>query len=188
MTDNDLMTAVRESFHGVHSATGVDRIESRGRTLRTRRRAAGLAGAVAAGVAAAVAVTSLGPAGHQPSHSGGIRLAAWTVTKQANGTIDVTLRQLSDPAGLQRTLRADGLPAAVTFSGQLPSSCQRFVAGGDVIKQVFSGRQVGGYPVMVIHPAALPAGAGVAINPPDESPITNVAIGLVHTSPQCTGS
>jgi hypothetical protein len=187
MTDNDLMTAVRESFSGVHSATPVARIDSRGRTLRTRRRAAGLAGSLAIGAAAAAAVTSLGPAGHPPGHPGGIRLAAWTVAKQANGTIDVTIRQLRDPAGLQRTLRADGLPAAVTFSGQLPASCQRLVAGGDVIKQVFSSRQVGGYPVMVIHPAALPAGAGVAINPPDQSPITNVAIGLVHTSPQCTG-
>lgn len=188
MTDNDLMTAVREAFNGVHSATGVDRIESRGRTLRARRRAAGLAGALGVGAAAAVAVTSLGPAGHQPSHSGGIRLAAWTVVRQADGTIDVTLRQLRDPAGLQRTLRADGLPTTVTFSGQLPSSCQRFVASGDVIKRVFSGRQVGGYPVMVIHPAALPAGTGVAINPLDQWPITNVAIGLVQASPQCTGS
>src|SRR6516162_6549728 len=141
MTDNDLITAVRESFTGVRSATGVDRIENRGRALRTRRRAAGLAGAVAVGAAAAVAVTALGPAGHQPSHQGGIQLAAWTVVRQADGTIEVTLRQLRDPAGLQRTLRADGLPAAVTFTGQLPSSCQRFAASGVVIKQVFSGRQ-----------------------------------------------
>jgi hypothetical protein len=188
MTDNDLITALRESFTGVHSATGVGRIESRGRTLRTRRRAAGLAGALAVGAVTAAAVTALGPAGHQPSRQSGIALAAWTVAKQADGTIEVTLRQLRDPAGLQRTLRADGLPAAVTFSGQLPSSCQRFAAGGDVIKQIFSGRQAGDYPVMVIHPAALPAGAGVAINPPDQWPITNVAMGLVHTSPQCTGS
>jgi hypothetical protein len=188
MTDNDLITAVRESFTGVHSATGVDRIEGRGRALRTRRRAAGLAGALVVGAATAAAVTALGPAGHQPSRPGGIRLAAWTVVRQADGTIDVTLRQLRDPAGLQRTLRADGLPATVTFSGQLPSSCQRFVADGAVIKQVFSGRQAGGYPVMVIHPAALPAGTGVAINPPDQWPITNVAIGLVQASPECTGS
>jgi len=189
MTDNDLIIAVRESFTSVHSATDVGSIESRGRALRARQKTAGLAGALAVAAAATVAaVTALGPAGHQPSHPGGIRLAAWTVAKQADGTIDVTLRQLRDPAGLQRTLRADGLPASVTFSGQLPNSCQRFVVGGDVIKQIFSGRQAGGYPVMVIHPAALPAGAGVAINPPDQSPITNVAIGLVHTSPRCTGS
>jgi hypothetical protein len=33
------------------------------------------------------------------------RLAAWTVAKQANGDIKVTVRQLSDPSGLQSTLR-----------------------------------------------------------------------------------
>ena len=188
MTDNDLITAVRESFTGVHSATGVDRIESRGRVLRTRRRAAGLAGAVAVGAAAAVAVTALGPAGHQPSHQGGIQLAAWTVVRQANGTIEVTLRQLRDPAGLQRTLRADGLPATVTFSGQMPRSCQRFQTNLAQINRIFSSRQAGGYPVMIIDPAALPAGAGVALNPPDQWPITRVAFGLVQASPQCTGS
>ena len=188
MTDNDLITAVRESFTGIRSATGVEQIEGRGRALRARRRAAGLAGALAVGAAAAAAATALGPAGHQPGQPGGIRLAAWTVVRQADGTIDITLRQLRDPAGLQRTLRADGLPATVTFTGQLPSSCQRFVADGAVIKRVFSGRQAGGYPVMVIHPAALPAGAGVAINPPDQWPITHVAFGLVQASPGCTGS
>ncbi len=41
---------------------------------------------------------------------------------------------------------------------------------------------------MVIHPSALPDGAGVQINPPVQQPIIRVAIGLVHTSPQCTGS
>ena len=35
---------------------------------------------------------------------------------QANGDIDVTINQLKDPAGLQATLRADGLPAIVIFS------------------------------------------------------------------------
>jgi hypothetical protein len=42
------------------------------------------------------------------------QLAAWTVAKQANGDIKVTVRQLSNPSGLQSTLRADGVPANVT--------------------------------------------------------------------------
>lgn len=41
---------------------------------------------------------------------------------------------------------------------------------------------------MVIRTSALPDGVGVAINPPTQRPITRVAIGLVRTSPQCTGS
>jgi hypothetical protein len=42
-------------------------------------------------------------------------LAAWTVTKQADGDVRVTIRELlnPDPAGLQAALRADGVPAAV---------------------------------------------------------------------------
>jgi len=35
-------------------------------------------------------------------------LAAWTVLRRADGDIPVTIREWRDPAGLQRTLRADG--------------------------------------------------------------------------------
>ena len=34
-----------------------------------------------------------------------------------DGTIYVTINELKDPAGLQSTLRADGVPASVTFFG-----------------------------------------------------------------------
>jgi hypothetical protein len=53
--------------------------------------------------------------------------APWTVAKQANGTIALTVRELSDAAGLQRTLRADGIPASVTFASH-PSACQALQA------------------------------------------------------------
>lgn len=141
---------------------------------------------VAAGVA--LAVIALLPAGHQATPRPGAQLAAWTVVKRDDGTISVTIRQLRDPAGLQRRLRADGIPASVTFFGQLPRSCQRYFAGQALINRVFSGRQEGRFPVMVIHPSALPHGAGVVINPPAQRPILRVAIGLVHASPRCTGS
>jgi hypothetical protein len=154
-----------------------------GRWLR-----AGLASAavtVAAGVA--LAVIALLPAGHQASPQPGAQLAAWTVVRRDDGTVSVTIRQLRDPAGLQRRLRADGIPASVTFFGQLPRSCQRYFAGQALINRVFSGRQEGRFPVMIIHPSALPHGVGVAINPPTQRSITRVAIGLVYTSPRCTG-
>jgi hypothetical protein len=47
---------------------------------------------------------------------GGIRLDAWTVTKGSDGTVNVTIRQLLDAAGVQRALRADGVPARVESS------------------------------------------------------------------------
>jgi hypothetical protein len=59
MNDHDLMTAVRDSFTDVHSATPVERIVSRSRAIRNRRRIPALSAALAVTVAAVVAVTSL---------------------------------------------------------------------------------------------------------------------------------
>jgi len=144
--------------------------------------------AVTVAACVAIAVTVLLPAGHRASPPPGAQLAAWTVVKHGDGTVTVTIRQLRDPAGLQRRLRADGIPASVTFFGQLPRSCHRY-AGLNValVNRVFTSHQEGRFPVMVIHPAALPHGAGVAINPPAQRPILRVAIGLIHASSRCTG-
>jgi hypothetical protein len=43
--------------------------------------------------------------------------------------VDVTIRQLSDAAGLQRALRADGVPARVTFQAGTPSDTPPLPAG-----------------------------------------------------------
>jgi hypothetical protein len=124
MNDNELSTMVRESVADVHSATPVAEIVSRGRAVRARRRTPALAGAGAVVAGTALAVTTLAPSGHPgvegSRHPGNplanARLAAWTVAKQANGDIDVTINQLRNPVGLQRTLRADGVPVRVSYS------------------------------------------------------------------------
>jgi hypothetical protein len=184
MNDSELITAVRESVTGVHTATPVEQVMSRGRALRARRRLPGAAGALAAAALTAVALVS---AGHHPASSNPpAELAAWTVVKQPDGNVKVTIRQLRDPAGLQSRLRADGVPATVTFSGQMNRSCQRYPAG-TALNQVFTASGSGSATVMIIHPSALPPGAGVAINPPVQ-PGLQVAVGLVHTSPRCTGT
>ena len=189
MNDGQLMTAVKESLTGVHMNTPTEQIVSRGRAMRARRRIPGLATALAVVAGVAVAVTAWFPASHhQASHQPTVQLAAWTVVRHAGGTVSVTIRDLRDPAGLQRTLRADGVPANVTFFGEMSRSCRRYPAGLPLINRVFTGRHPGRFPVMVIHTSALPDGVGVAINPPAQRPITSVAIGLVRTSPQCTGS
>jgi hypothetical protein len=141
-----------------------------------------------AGVVAAVALAVAAPAGHRASPQPGIQLTAWTVVKRADGTVSVAIRELRDPAGLQRRLRADGVPASVTFSGGLPRSCRLYPTSPALIKTVFTERHAGRFPVMVIHPSALPAGAGVEIGAPVQRPIVNVSIGLVRASPRCTGS
>jgi hypothetical protein len=193
MNDDELLTAVRESFTSVRSATPAEQILSRGRAVRARRRipavAAGL-GTAAAAAATAVAVSAALPASHPASHLAGghpairpaARLVAWTVTRQPNGGIKVSFfHQLRDPARLQQTLRADGVPASVTFVGQSNPACHPYSGqsgspgrpgpnGGPLTKVVGSPfdsraqaqrhRQQAG---LVIHPSALPAGTGLQI-------------------------
>jgi hypothetical protein len=60
--------------------------------------------ALAAVAGAAVAVTALLPAGHPARHQPGAQLTAWTVVKQPGGDVAVTIRELYNPAGLQRKL------------------------------------------------------------------------------------
>ncbi len=226
MNDNELSAAVRESVADVHSATPVAQIISRGRCLRARRRIPAVAGTVTVAAGTALAVTTLLPTGHAgllPSGHPGLvssshpdsqpasaRLAAWTVAKEPNGDIDVTINQLEDPAGLQATLRADGLPVNVTFSGSmLSASCQPDQTGTLSAVTQIRGDE------LVIDPSALPSGAGLAIfdepgagtpvlsgttpklgTPPAPHPsipplLTAIdgplAVGLVYVSPQCTG-
>jgi hypothetical protein len=222
MNDSELRTMVCESVADIHSATPVAQIIRRGRAVRARRRIPAVAGALAVTAATALAVTALLPSshpelpssGHPGSHPAGVRLAAWTVTKHANGDIDVTINQLKDPAGLQATLRADGLPVNVTFSGrlELSASCQAYQTA--TLNTLSAVAQIRG-DSLVIDPSALPPGTGLAIfdqpgaglpvlsgttptlgKPPAHRPSIPplltalngpLAIGMVYASQQCTG-
>ena len=223
MNDSELCTAVRESVDDIHAATPVAQIISRGRAVRARRRAPAVAGGLAAVAAAALAVTTLLPSGHPALVSSGdrvssghpgsnpatARLTAWTVARQPNGDIVVTINQLKDPAGLQATLRADGLPVNVSFSGPLSTgSCQPYP--GSLLN---AATKIHG-DNLVIDPSALPSGTGLAIfdEPGAGLPVLSptvptlgtapahpsipplltalngpLAVGLVYASPQCTG-
>ena len=187
MTDDDLITLVREQRSNVHMDTPVEQIVGRGRALRARRRLPGVAaGALAVAAAATLAVTALQPTGHHAGPQPPIHLTAWTVTRQADGTITVTVRQLRDPQGLRVTLRADGVPASVTFFGHEPRACQPYPK----MSAALMGKVFGGHgPPLVIHPAALPSGAGVQLNPGHYAPGAPIALafGLVRASSGCTG-
>jgi hypothetical protein len=229
MNDTELSTAVRDSVADIHAATPVEAIISRGRGVRARRRIPVAAGALTVAAGAALAVTTLVPAGHSglvpssrpglaspdtrgSSHSNRVQLAAWTVAKRANGDIDVTINQPKDPAGLQATLRADGLPVSVSFSGPMVgASCQPYTASRGTLRTVAQFHSDS----FAIDPSALPSGTGVAIfdepgtglplhpspavaprGAPPLHPSTGsllsgldgpLAIGLVYASPQCTG-
>jgi len=207
MNNDELITTVRESVTGVHMTIPEEQIVSRSRTIRARRRIPAAAGALAVAAGAAVAVTALVPSGHQPGHPVSARLAAWTVTRQAAGDIDVTINQLKNPAGLQTTLRADGLPVNVSFSGAaLSASCKPYNVSKSVLSAVVQLSPGGRSAHFVIDPSALPSGTGLAIydnpgggvppaspsaqgagNPPPAGLTSPLAFGLVHSSQQCTG-
>jgi hypothetical protein len=190
MNDHGLITAVRESVADVHTTTPVEQIVSRGRAVRARRRIRNVAAALAAAAGAAVAVTALLAASHPASHPPGAQLTAWTVAKQPGGNVTVTIHQLFYPAGLQRKLRADGVPASVTFYAghPYPSWCRAYPASRALLHKVFPPP---GAPTaaIVIRPSALPAGTGVYLND-SSNPYGSIGIqlGLVHASKRCTGS
>ena len=153
-----------------------------------------LGGLSATGVVAAVTigVIALLPASHQASHPAHAQLAAWTVVKQADGKIYLTLRQFRDPVGLQAMLRADSVPVSVTPSSQQNPACHGYPltrSQRDLLPEVVAlpvGRPV----VAIINPSVLPSGAGIQIvvtlGPNDT--VSEGAVGLVLASPQCTGS
>ena len=201
MNDNELSSMVRESVAGIRSSTPVDQIISRGHAVRTWRRgvpaAAGalvVAGGVALGVTAVAssghpAPTAAGKAGS--SHPAVVRLAAWTVAKQANGDIDITIRQLQHPARLQATLRADGLPVHVSFSGNPATVCRPRSTSSAVAMDIYRFFYRNRSDVLTIDPSVLPSGVGLSISGDDQRTPSGsflpVTIGTVYTSRQCTG-
>jgi hypothetical protein len=131
MNDDELIALVRAQRDKVPLTIPVEVIVTRGRALRRRRRVPGVVGVIVLALAAAVAVavSALTPATHYAGQQTTVRLAAWTVAKLADGNISVTIRELKDPAGLQSTLRADGVPASVTFLPRLNPACHRYPGG-----------------------------------------------------------
>jgi len=94
------------------------------RRPRRRRRVLIGAGLAAAAGAAAVVVGVPGL-----NHNGAT--PAWSVTKNADGTVSVKISDYRDPAGLQRRLRAAGLRANVVT---MPGHCGVVTGGPDNVK------------------------------------------------------
>jgi len=198
----DSLVTARNSLTDVRMPTPLDTIVRNGQARRTRHKLTGLA-AVAMTAGAALTVTTLLPASNHPGPSA-VRLTAWTVARQPNGNIDVTIHQLRDPAGLQRKLRADGVPASVTFIGHPNRSCRPYPAGKGLARKVFPNPPSSSGPglIIVIHPSALPSGVGVGLgarffpHPRHGArkgilyvgPSFTGVNGLVRASKQCTGS
>jgi hypothetical protein len=177
---------------------------------RHRQLATGLiAVAASAGLVLGLGLSGVfGSAGHQPSPPVHAQLAAWTVVKQADGTVVVRIREFRDPAGLQAKLRADGIAASVRF---IPADlvgkgaeaivhfkgnpCQQYSGGEGQAPNVVTG----GFPpgaAMFVHPSAIPSGAGLQfVASRNFGYVAGQGNGqwdlfewLVQLSPPCTGS
>ena len=195
MSDNEVLRAVSDSLSGIpmHSPPDVETIMARGRARRRRRLIPGVTGALALAAGAALAMTTLLPSGLQPSHPARAQLTAWTVARQGDGGIRITIRELRDPAGLQRTLRADGAPVSVTFIGQQNPACQPYSFSGSQSqhRQLLNSMAAmlpGNHNAMVIYPVAFPAGVGLHIAASFQHGVAIQAGPPVQASPQCTGS
>ena len=124
MNDQELITAVRQSVHGVRMNVPAEQIVSRSRAIRARghRRVATCLTAVAAAGSVVLGLGLSGAHGAAPNggtgtinRTGTIRTAAFTLTRNANGTDTLTLTnsQIFDRAAFQQALAQHGIPALV---------------------------------------------------------------------------
>lgn len=165
MNDDELMASVRAPFATLHMDTPLEHITARGQRLRWRRRRLPALAAAATGIAAAAVV---GVAFTPGADSGQTSSSAWAVERGPDNTVHVTISTLEDPVGLQRALAADGVPAIVTFTGQLCDGLPyRAIPGNDaLIRQAVtrnSPRERDYFFDYTIHPAAIPPGTQLDI-------------------------
>jgi hypothetical protein len=111
--DEDLYAVVRTEFEPVRLRADLDAVTDRGRVLRRRRRV-GLAASLTAVAAVAGLALSL-PIGGKPDRPAPMSLAAWSVESSPDGTVVLTIRQLTDADRLNAALKAAGVPALVEF-------------------------------------------------------------------------
>jgi hypothetical protein len=168
---------------------------------------------VAVVVLAAVVALALtaGSPGTGPGHPGGPpqqKLAAWSVVKEPHGVVQVTIRELRDPVGLWRMLRADHVPAYVRFlphnfmastsTHDLPKVCRAPRMSNEAnanlqVKIMPMNPPPLGSVAINFRPAAIPPGIGVFLKAWAASPGTtngpylSLQVDLVQASPQCTG-
>ena len=188
MITGEVITVVREPFAGVRMTIPAGAVIARGRSIRRHRRQ-GLAAAGAA-AAAAVALVMFAVLPGQGTRSAAVRLAAWTVTTEPSGIVAVTIRDLRDPAGLQRALQAHGVPAIVRFhphGGPVSvSSCMTEVPSrlAEIERRVFvvPAAASGGRALLYIDPEAVPRTDKIAI---DAFSGNGLSLGLLTRDGRC---
>jgi hypothetical protein len=153
-----------------------------------RRLTAGITAAAAAGSVALGLGLSGGLGSSPPPGTGTIRTAAFTITRNANGTATLTInpRVLFDPSTLQSDLAQYGIPAKVTTgsfcsSDPAPSGFSQVVTFSPAF-QGDSGQRHVPDPTVTINPATMPAGTELSVGAFQVSSGDDTALALIDTS------
>ncbi|GII55614.1 hypothetical protein Pth03_40030 [Planotetraspora thailandica] len=174
MNDDDMLAAMRSSLTStkdalthVHMDQRPETIIARARGRRLRRGLPGVgAGALALGLGLALFLPGGHPAGPSgsPTASGArdaqgvhVNLAAWSVNTSPAGLVNVTIRELKDPAGLSKALADAGVPVVLT-SGPVCTSDDQLQISRVVRKLPGPGGLL-----ITINPKAMPAGTELVI-------------------------
>lgn len=182
MDDQDLLAAVREDFAGVRMNTAAETILTDGGSLRRKRNRRRVYGAGVTALAAVAAISGVTLASGTSGASGtqDAQLTAWTVQKDADGTIDVTIHDLLNLTGLQQKLAADGSPAEVVSDAHYPAGCVDHQAmKADMASVITNGPAVPNGYAFVIHPAGIPSGSKLLL---DVTHLTTVTSSGVTTT------
>lgn len=163
MNDDDLLaatrsslTSIKDSLHEVHMDRAPEAIIARARGRRLRRSLPALGGG---GLALGIALTLSLSSSPAAAHAVHVNLAAWSVNTTSAGRVDVTIRQLKDPARLSRTLADAGVPVKLT-SGRVCTTTSGDLQLAKVVHKLASPR---GDVLLKINPAAMPDGTELVI-------------------------
>lgn len=159
MNDNDdVLALIKASLAPIQMKTAPEAVLSRGRSLRRRKHVARLTGGgvlalAALGAGLAVPALSAGPSGASEQAT----LAAWTVSRQADGSINVSIRQLRDLPALRSRLAADGARATISDSTlTLPRGCVAPTSAAQMPSDLVNVTRPGGGYQLTIRPALIP--------------------------------
>ena len=196
MNDDELLAAVRDCLTTARDHVVGEQMERPAwaiiRRARRRRLVRSLSTTAVAAIVA-VAMFALPLSGRSDQGTPPVRLAAWTVIDEPGGKIGVTIRDLNDPAGLQRRLRADGVPVTIRylpdFGGKRaadhslhlclyrPGGNRLFVTMSRILPVKSSPR---GQIAFTIKPSAIPAGLALWIEV--ETTTRNDPLGAHYTA------
>jgi hypothetical protein len=201
LSDDEVLRAAGRSLTAISVAEPPDAgaIMARGRARRRRLTGLGAAGTAVAAVAALGVAGVFGGGSAPVNTSGTIRTAAFTLVKDANGTVKLTLTQGQqfNPVALQQALRQDGIPVLLRTNA-FCSSTPEPPSGGVISIQLPDGtpvpppsgpgttQPVPSDAVMVINPAKLAAGTELTFNYLNDNHV--VHFGVIYTNSYTCGA